>query len=217
MSTNIEGGTLHSLADRRSWLISLKLKKDEKPTKEEMIELWQLQPPLKGKIMIVGKLIETPRYSQTYNNEGKGYKFSGMNHAALPIPPLVQRYLDYANRTCHEMLIRDYGDHLFNMCFLNWYPDGAHYIGYHSDDESQLFKNAKGETLVFSISLGQERTFLVQRKDKTRKEKTLSLKVSDGSVLLMGGLCQTNYKHSVPPTKVKNVKARLNLTFRIFK
>lgn len=213
----LKGGTLHSLEDRKSWLISLTMQKDLQPSKEEIKVLWLLKPETKGKILFMGKPMETPRYSQTYSNEGKGYTFSGMTHTALPIPPLLQRYLDYANTLCREMLVKDYESRQFNMAFVNWYPDGKHHIRYHSDDEKQLFKSTKGESLVFSISLGQQRTFLVKTKDKESKEKTLSIQLANHTVVLMGGLCQTNYKHAVPLTKLKNVGPRINLTFRIFK
>ena len=213
----LNGGKLHALGDRQSWLISLRLKKAEEPTKEEIAALWLLKPEAKGHIMIMGKRIQTPRYSQTYSNEGKAYNFSGTSHTALPIPPPIQRYLAYANTLCHDMLRKDYGGLAFNAVFVNWYPDGAHYIGYHSDDEKQLAKNARGETLVLSITFGAERRFLVKRKDKESKEKILLLLLTDNTVVLMGGLTQVNYKHSVPKTTVKNIGPRLNLTFRLFK
>jgi len=214
----MRGSVLHALADRQSWLLTSTLKKEVRPTKTELDELWHLKPVEKGWVVIAGKRIQTPRYSQTYSDEGKGYRFSGITHAALPIPPLIQRYLAYANEECAALLEKDYKGRKFNMCFLNWYPDGNHYIGYHSDDEKQLYKNEKGETLVYSISLGQERHFLVRSKQPGKlKERTLSLPLPNNGVILMGGLCQTNYKHSVPKTTVKGGAGRINLTFRIFK
>ena len=35
-----------------------------------------------------------------------------------------------------------------NAVLLNWYADGAHYMGAHSDDETQLLPNAP----IFSVS-----------------------------------------------------------------
>ena len=211
--------TLHTLGDKKSWLISTKLSHSDRPSAEEVDQLWALRPETKGRVIIMGKSLETPRYSQTYSDEGKGYRFSGMQHDALPIPTLLKRYLDYANEVCHTMLTSDYEGRKLNMVLVNWYEDGSHHIGYHSDDEKQLFLNKRGETLVFSISLGQERRFLVKEKKKNKpaKEKTFSLDLANHSVIVMGGLCQANYKHSVPKTALKNVGRRLNLTFRIFK
>lgn len=209
--------TLHRLGDKQSWLLSSTLKKSDRPTKQEVEQLWAQRPESKGRIMIMGKQMETPRYTQTYNDSGEGYRFSGTQHNALPIPALLQRYLDYSNSVCHTMLSDDYDGRRFNMILLNWYPDGAHSIDYHSDDEKQLFLNKRGETLVFSISLGQTRRFLVKHADKTSKEKTLTLSLVDNTVVVMGGLCQAHYKHKLPKTTQKNVGRRLNLTFRIFK
>lgn len=212
--------TLHTLGDKKSWLIVTSLNHSDRPTTEEVEQLWQLRPEAKGRIMMMGKLLETPRYNQTYSDEGKGYRFSGMQHDALPIPALLKRYLEYANDVCRTVLRKDYEGHKFNMVFVNWYENGSHHIGYHSDDEKQLFLNKRGETLVFSISLGQERRFLVKEKKKKNsatKEPTFALNLANHSIVVMGGLCQANYKHSVPKTVVENVGRRLNLTFRIFK
>ena len=48
------------------------------------------------------------------------------------------------------------------LFLVNWYQDGDHYIGWHSDDESQLDQTAP----IYTISLGATRTF------KTREKKT---------------------------------------------
>lgn len=216
----MKGGVLHKLRDKNSWLMVSLLKKEDRPSKEEIDELWLLRPAEKGVIKIMDASVETPRYSQTYSDEGKAYKFSGTSHTAIPIPPLLQRYLDYANRECEAMLNKDYGGRRFNMVFTNYYEDGSQHIGYHSDSESQLFKNAKGETLVYSISFGETRKFLVRSKEakKSNKnsEKTLTIAMPDNTTLLMGGRMQANYKHKVPPTD-KPIDKRLNLTFRVFK
>jgi len=209
--------TVHRLEDKQSWLITSTLKVSDRPTQEEVEQLWAQRPESKGRIMLMGKSMETPRYTQTYNDSGKGYRFSGTEHNALPIPVLLKRYLNYANSVCHTMLTDDYDGRQFNMALLNYYPDGRHSIDYHSDDEKQIYLNKRGETLVFSISLGQTRRFLVKSGDKASKEKTLTLSLVDNTVVVMGGLCQAHYKHKVPKTEQKNVGRRLNLTFRIFK
>lgn len=210
----------HSLGDKKSWVLSTIMEKADRPSKEEMATLWSLQPEEKSVIVMYGKPVKTPRYCQSFSNDGEGYRFSGTVHEAKPIPPIVEIYMDYANRLCETILMNDYPGHSFNMALLNFYPDGNHYIGFHSDDESQLYKNERGETLVFSISFGQERRFMVQRKDVEAKEKVLEMKLANCSSILMLGHCQTNYKHSIPKVggkAGKNMKGRLNLTFRIFK
>jgi alkylated DNA repair dioxygenase AlkB len=206
---DISSTTTHEL-EKGVWIITTRLPLDQKPTKEEVGELWTMRPEKRGEVIIWGKKIPTPRYNQSY---GKGYSFSGMVNTALPITPLLQRYLDFANEKCATMLRRDYGDRCFNMVFINWYEDEGQYIGYHSDDESQLYRNKRGETLVFSLSFGGDRRFLL-------KSKTTGLvsthQLGDGTCLLMAGQCQSKYKHSVPK-ETKRREKRVNLTFRIFK
>jgi alkylated DNA repair dioxygenase AlkB len=217
---HVEKSSLYSLEDKQSWVLSTTMEKVERPTKEEMTTLWEMQPEERPEIMMYGQLTKTPRYTQTYSNDNKGYRFSGVTHEAKPFPPIVAKYMAYANKICETMLLNDYDGRTFNMALLNWYEDGKHYIGYHSDDETQLYKNNRQETLVFSISFGQKRKFQVQRKDKDKEfnEDVLNIDLTDCCALVMGGKCQTNYKHGVPPVKGKAIiNKRLNLTFRIFK
>lgn len=220
---------LIELNDGRSFILMYKLAKADRLTEEELDTLWSIKPETKGSIILFGKLTETPRYSQTYSDNGEGYNFSGMTHGSKPLTPLLRRLLDLANMVCHSILETDYGGRRFNMAFVNWYPDGAHSIGYHADDETQLYLNSRGETLVFSLSFGQERTFLLRRKEtkeekrkreekNQKREKALSLPLETNTALLMAGLTQKNYEHSVPKTEDKNKQEkRLNITFRIFK
>lgn len=215
---------------RRAWVAQTTLPTAMVPLPEDMETLEVLRPTEKGRIMLFGKIVECPRFNQAYGS--KGYNFSGMAHPPLAMPPLVQRYLDYANECCSEWLDSPaYEGRRFNMAFINWYPDGGSSIGWHSDDETQLYHTSGGETLVFSLSLGATRRFLVREKVRPQaavkkdpaagKQKKvpvemLGLALAHNSVLVMGGLCQQHYQHSVPKT-AKDVGARINLTFRIFK
>lgn len=204
----------HSLTtDGLSWVDMFSLPSDLLPSKADLKALWDLHPEDKGKIKIMGKEIETPRWHQSY---GKPYYFSGLHHEALPIPPLVQKYIDFANKTKY---VEGFGGQEFNMCLINWYEDGSHYIGYHSDDETMMVQTKKGESVVFSISLGQKRDFSLQPRVKGQG-KTLKLPMPHGSVVVMGGRCQKTHKHSVPKVggqKGADLSFRINLTLRIFK
>lgn len=201
----------------QSWALAFKLPMAVRPDEEDQEALYQLRPAELGEIKIMGKLIKTPRYQQAY---GRPYTFSGVAHPALSIPPVLQRFVDFANRACEPMLMRDYAGRQFNMILANWYTDGNHYIGWHSDDEKELYLNQRGETLVFSISFGQQRRFLLkekQKKGEKTKVKAVTLELSDSSCIVMGGRCQREFKHSVPKEPSKAMGKRLNLTLRIFK
>jgi alkylated DNA repair dioxygenase AlkB len=199
------------ILEKDVWIITTTVPQDKRPTKEEVEQLWEMKPKERGEIMMCGNMIPIPRFNQSY---GKSYRFSGVEHTPLPITPLLQRYLDFANEVCGSILHNDYNGRLFNMIFLNWYEDGSQYIGYHSDNESQLYKNDRGETLVFSISFGGDRRFLVKSNVKGSKAHTYLL--GDGTCLLMAGKCQQKCKHCVPKETTPREK-RKNMTFRIVK
>lgn len=195
--------------DQTSWVDEFMLPYHLMPYREEMKSLWDLHPKEKGMVKMMGKLIQTPRWQQSY---GKSYFFSGLTHEHLDIPELITPYLDYANTTIYGKYIKP-----FNMALINWYETGHDYIGPHSDDESQLVKGKNGETIVFSISLGESRKFILHPKDK--KDKTLSITMKHGMVLVMGGRCQKTHKHSVPKVsgeKANKMRERINITFRSF-
>jgi alkylated DNA repair dioxygenase AlkB len=200
----------HYLNDEKSsWVDEFMLPYYLTPYKEEMRHLWDLHPEEKGTVKIMGKLIQTPRWQQSY---GKSYFFSGLKHEHLEIPDIIEPYLKYANTTIYAKYTKP-----FNMALMNWYETGHNYIGPHSDDETQLVKGKNGETIVFSISLGESRLFKLHPKDETGKK--LSITMKHGMVLVMGGKCQKTHKHSVPKVtgeKANQMRERINITFRSF-
>ena len=206
----------HSLTQRGdSWVDCFRLPSHLVPTKEQFEALWQLHPAEYGEVKIMGKPVKTPRWQQSYGLE---YRFSGLTHSAMPVPPQVQPYLDWAN-TLREYLAPFGKDTALNQSLVNWYQDGGHYIGFHSDDESQLAQSRRGESLVFSISLGQEREFVLRPRKGTQGE-TVRLAMPTGCVVVMGGRCQKTHKHAVPKVagaKGQRLGRRINLTFRCFK
>jgi len=187
------------LISLESWIDEFTL--PEKLDNVDFKSLWDVHPKEYGLVKIYGKEIQTPRWQQTY---GLDYKFSGVDHKALPIPEVFQPFYDWAINT-------DYGP--FNQMLVNWYQDGSHYIGKHSDDERQLVKGAP----ILSVSLGATRKFRI-RKKKTNKIFT-DILMPDGTVLVMGGNFQKEFTHEVPKIggkKGKKVGPRINITFRCF-
>lgn len=176
-------------------------------------KLWNMHPEERALVNTPRGPTEIPRLQMTYGD--KPYSFSGFVHEVRPITPFLQEFIDYANRVC-EAYLKPH-EKQFNMVFINWYKDGSEYIGKHSDDEKQLATTSNGETLVFSISFGATRTFRIHPKEKGKANMDFELR--NGDALLMGGLCQKHFKHSVPKIsgkKGQKVGRRINLTFRIF-
>lgn len=57
-------------------------------------KMWDLHPQEPAEVMILGKLIKTPRYQQSYLND---YTFSGLSHKALNPPQIFLDLLNYVN------------------------------------------------------------------------------------------------------------------------
>ncbi len=94
----------------------------------------------------------------------------------------------------------------FNCCLLNFYRDGKDSMGWHSDNEKELGP----EPIIASLSFGATRIF------KYKSDSTHSIALESGSLLIMRGQFQNNYKHAI--MKCSYSEGRINLTFRnIFK
>jgi len=82
-------------------------------------------------------------------------------------------------------------------------------MGLHADDEPELGDNP----VIASLSLGQERKIYFQHKHR-KDVDNLVLPLPHGSLLIMAGATQHNWKHGV--RKVRgHCGPRLNLTFRL--
>jgi alkylated DNA repair dioxygenase AlkB len=187
--------------NKRSWVIQGNLPKNIIDL-YNFESLWNLHPEEYGQIKIFNKLINTPRWQQTYC---KDYWYSGMLHEALLLPEEFQIFYDWINTLDMGLYSGK-----FNQLLINWYRDGNHYIGKHSDNESQIVKDSP----IMSISLGSKRKFIIR--DKKTSDIVLDLEMVNNSYLIMCGEMQKNYTHEVP--KDKKIKdRRINITMRQFK
>jgi len=216
--SNVKNNFLHHrlTTDDRSWLDVFDLPQSLLLSREEFSALWEMHPQEIARSKAKGQEFEAARYVQSF---GKSYFFAGLDHEATPLPPILQRYVDYANQTKY---VQNFNGSLFNMCLVNWYVDGSHYIVYHSD-EGPFVENRKGERVVFSISFGGTRRFSLMPKSETDetdvRARTVTVPLKHGSVAVMGGLCQQTHVHSVLKVRgedAQNVPPRINLTLRMF-
>lgn len=161
-------------------------------------QLWDLHPEQYGQVRMMGKIVETPRWQQTY---GHDYYYTGMLHHALPLPEPFKPFLDWANTL---------GYNEFNQVLINWYQDGQHYIGKHSDDESQLVPGSP----ILSISLGAVRKFRIRSKHDNSIIQDLD--TLNRSYMVMCGRMQKDYTHEIVKTS-KECGRRINITMRQFK
>jgi alkylated DNA repair dioxygenase AlkB len=92
----------------------------------------------------------------------------------------------------------------YNAVLCNLYRDGNDSVGLHADAEPEM------GPVIASVSLGAERLFKLRRKDGS---VAFSKRLPHGSLLIMAGKTQQNFKHEVP--KGAGVtQPRINLTFR---
>ena len=149
-------------------------------------------------IKIFGKTHDIPRLQAWYADEGIQYSYSGIDllpakwtDELLQIKALIQTIIPYE----------------FNSVLANLYRTGQDSNGWHADNEKELGKNP----VIASITLGQERYFKIKHiRDNSLKKDLL---LEHGSLLVMSGAMQNNWKHTIAKTK-KPIGERLNLTFR---
>lgn len=214
-----------------SWIDAFFLPDELIPDKPTFDRLWKLHPKEYGKICRGGKVISVPRWQQAY---GRSYNFSGMDHKALPIPKELAPWIEFANKD-HPRYLTDlvdlYSDKtpVYNQILLNWYGDGDHSIGAHADDKTHFVKSGLGETIVYSVTLYEKGTKgkprILRMKPKKDNNSTLAntdrtdITLSNGLVVVMGGMCQSTHTHQVPKqTKdPKSYVPRFNITLRCFK
>lgn len=148
-------------------------------------------------IHMFGREIPSPRLTAYQADEGVEYAYSGIKLDPAEWTPAVGEI----KRRVEEAVGRS-----FNSVLVNKYRGGDDSMGWHADDEKELGE----EPVIASVSLGAERRFLLRANESGEKVETL---LKPGSLLVMGGRSQHDWKHSVPKTK-KDVGPRINLTFR---
>jgi len=151
------------------------------------------------KIVVWGRTYPQPRLIAWYGDVGKNYTYSGIFLEALP---WTQALLDIKSRV--EAVARMD----FNSVLLNYYRDHRDSMGLHSDDEPELGERP----ILASLSLGEQRTFILKHKRK-KASKPVRLKLASGSLLLMKGDTQGYWTHGIDKETCP-CGPRVNLTFR---
>jgi alkylated DNA repair dioxygenase AlkB len=151
------------------------------------------------KIKLFGKEFWQPRLSAWYADAGKSYRYSNLSLEPLPWTPAILEIKARVEATV---------PHTFNSVLLNYYRHGQDSMGWHADNEPELGLNP----VIASVSLGASRRFDLRHKHRKNVPK-VSLDLTSGSILLMGGTTQHFWQHQLPKTARIN-EVRLNLTFR---
>jgi len=158
--------------------------------------LWQ-----QDNITVFGKTHAQPRLTALFSNNNKPYSYSNITmhpHGFTSALSEIKKRVENTTNT------------IFTTCLANLYRHGQDSNGWHADNEKALGINP----IIASVSFGQARYFNLKHKtDKSLKQKLL---LEHGSLLLMKGSTQHHWLHQIAKTK-KEIKPRINLTFRIIK
>ena len=154
---------------------------------------WQQEP-----IWMFGKQVLQPRLTALYGDPKVPYGYSGI---AMEASPFTEELELIKNR------LQAFTQQEFTHVLCNYYRDGQDSMGWHRDNEPVLGKNPT----IASLTFGATRSF--QMRPYGKKEPGLSLELTHGSLLLMGGESQHFWEHQLPKTK-KVLAPRINLTFR---
>jgi len=151
---------------------------------------------------IYGKQVNLPRLTAWYGDTAKTVSYADNNRKMLPWNADLKFIKE---RVEQEVSIK------FTRCLLNYYRDGKDSVDWHQDYEESQREN----TVIGSVTFGATRPF--QLKHATRNDlKRISIPLAHGSLLLMQGATQNNWKHKIPKTS-KPIQPRINLTFRWIK
>ena len=148
-------------------------------------------------VIVCGKHVVTKRKVAWYGDKEFKYTYSKTTKLALQWSSELL-YL--------KNIVEDESNESYNSCLLNLYHNGNEGMAWHSDAEVDLKDNAA----IASLSFGAERKFSFKHK---KIKSTESLVLQNGSLLVMKGVTQKNWLHSLPTT-TKCILPRINLTFR---
>ncbi|TGD72516.1 alpha-ketoglutarate-dependent dioxygenase AlkB [Mangrovimicrobium sediminis] len=166
----------------------------------DLFQALQAETPWREEsITLFGKTYLQPRLMAWYGDPDAHYRYSGKTYAPLPWTNLLLKLRDRMQQLAEAPL---------NSVLLNYYRDGRDSMGLHADDEPELGP----APVIASLSLGEARKLYFRHK-RERGREGLDVTLTDGSVLLMRGATQANWKHGIRKL-ARPCGPRINLTFR---
>jgi alkylated DNA repair dioxygenase AlkB len=192
-----------------SWIVYVPGYYESMP-KDEFKAAWSSRPKKANKVLIHGKMIDEARRNRFVGTDTSiSYTYSGLTQKVEPVETVPG--LD----KLHKVLDQDGISSASMPSLINYYKGGDEHIGFHSDDTRELVPGSH----ITSVSLGDDRTFVLKPKSKTPTGSLkVELRLSHGDLLIMGGNCQTTHVHSVPAeskkTPMRDHLKRINVTKR---
>lgn len=180
---------------------------------------WETHPQHYDTFKIFGKEAVMHRFQLACG--GADYRFSGSTFRASPFPAAF----DAAVKQMQNVVVdASSKTSRLNTGLINWYENGDHYMGPHSDSEKIILPQSP----IFALSLGATRRFVFTKRPNPKEKSTtkgeakskkksdaIELMLNDGDLIVMGGTTQLTHKHALP--KMKACKARrISVTLRCF-
>ncbi|MGH8122062.1 MAG: alpha-ketoglutarate-dependent dioxygenase AlkB family protein, partial [Rudaea sp.] len=134
------------------------------------------------RLRLFGRGVEAPRLSCWIGDAQARYAYSGTLFTPRAWTPGVGELRD--------LLFAQSGKS-YNSVLCNLYRDGRDSMGWHSDDEAEL----GAEPVIASLSFGAVRRF--QLRHRHDPDRRLTLDLPSGSLLVMAGDTQRNYRHAL--------------------
>jgi alkylated DNA repair dioxygenase AlkB len=151
-------------------------------------------------IVLFGRRIPQPRLIAWGGTPP--YRYSGQTLEPRPLTATVAGLL---------ARVSDVAAVPFNHVLANRYRDGHDSMGMHADDERELGP----APVVATLSLGAARRLVIApRRPKVAAGQRRSLTLESGSLLVMGGACQAEFRHGLPRDPAVQGE-RISLTFRV--
>lgn len=149
------------------------------------------------RLTMFGRERTAPRLVSWCGERGVSYRYSGVDRVAAPWPSFVAGLAAEVGAVVGSC---------FNYALLNRYRSGSDMLGWHADDEADL----GADPVIATISLGAARMLRIRPR---AGGMSIGGALTHGSLLLMWGASQRDYKHCVPRTR-KPVGERVSYTFR---
>src|SRR5215469_4492431 len=132
-----------------------------------------------------------PRDEAYYGDPGTNYTYSRREYKPLPwIPELLSLRAQVEDTTPESAYANLSLPRLgYNAALCNLYRNGNDSVGLHSDAEPEM------GPIIASVSLGTDRLFRLKGNDGTL---LFAERLPHGSLLIMAGATQKNFKHEAP-------------------
>jgi len=176
------------------------------------MNMWNLHPSEKHKIIMFENEVKVHRYSQSYLNtynklehiKDSSYMYSGYDTSKnnLEIPNEFLVFYEY-------MVAQD---NKYNQMIANWYEDKNDYIAYHSDCQRGMINDSKITILSLYPSNEKDNFRFLSLKSK-QSDNEYNIRLDHGLIISMCGTTQNDYRHGITKS-TKDVSQRISLSFR---